>query len=332
MEACRYLKRQTCQDFEVCISDDCSTDGRAEELQQLLRQLQIAFVYRRQPQNSRYDANLRGAIALASGEYCLLMGNDDCLAEDTTLESLHTSLQNHPKTGVAITNFKDFTSGKITRRIVRTGSAGAGPALAVRMFRNFSFVSGILLRTDRAQAHATDRWDGSEMYQMYLGSRIIAEGHELLELEMVAVRKDLTLAGETVVTYVNQPPLDPCPIIERKTPLLQLTALVSDAIRPFAGNRLAEYEVLILLQFLAFTYPFCILQDRRVQSWNYAAGSCLGMRPKNLLSQMHLRPWQRWFLGSVFFTMTSASLLTPLYLFDVFRPKLFAFSKSILRR
>ena len=97
------LKRQTRQDFEVCISDDCSTDGRAGELQQLLRQLQIAFVYRRQPKNSRYGANLRGAIALASGEYCLLMGNDNCLAEETTLESLRTSLRNHPKTGVAIT-------------------------------------------------------------------------------------------------------------------------------------------------------------------------------------------------------------------------------------
>src|ERR1700680_3731619 len=172
MEACRSLKRQTCQDFEVCISDDCSTDGRAEELQEFLRELQIPFVYRRQPVNCRYDANLRGAIALASGEYCLLMGNDDCLAEDITLESLRAALLAHPRTGVAITNFKDFVSGRITRRVVRTGSAGAGPEVAVRAFRNFSFVSGILLRREPSQALATDRWDGVDMYQMYIGCRL----------------------------------------------------------------------------------------------------------------------------------------------------------------
>jgi glycosyltransferase involved in cell wall biosynthesis len=332
MEACRHLKRQTCQDFEVCISDDCSTDGRAEELQQLLRQLQIAFVYRRQPQNSRYDANLRGAIALASGEYCLLMGNDDCLAEDTTLESLHTSLQNHPKTGVAITNFKDFTSGKITRRIVRTGSAGAGPALAVRVFRNFSFVSGILLRRDRAQAHATDRWDGSEMYQMCLGSRIIAEGYELLELDTVAVRKDIAIPGESVDSVLRQPRISPCPIIERKQKLAQVGRAVYDSIQPYVGKWQSWYGVQIFAQILVFTYPFWIFEFRRAQSWKYAVGVCLGMRPKNLLERVSFPFSCVWLVRGVYAIATFSGLFTPLFIFDTLRPKLFAVSKSILGR
>jgi len=332
MEACRCLKLQTCQDFEICISDDCSTDGRSEELQQLLRESQIPFSYRRQEKNRRYDGNLRTAIGLASGEYCLLMGNDDCLAEDTTLESLRAILRSHPQTGVAITNFKDFASGRITRRIVRTSNLGGGPRVAVRSFRNVSFVSGVFFRRDRAQAHATDRWDGSEMYQMYIASRIIAEGYDLLELDTVAVRKDMAIPGESVDTYANRPRLDPCPIVERKTTLLQLGALVSDAIRPYAGKLLAWYEVQILLQVLLFTYPFCVLEARRAQSWKYAVGSCLGMRPKNLFSQMHFRPLQRWFLRGVFFAVTCAALVVPISFFDACQPKLFAISKSILRR
>jgi hypothetical protein len=332
IEACRHLKAQTCQDFEICIADDCSTDGRGEELQQHLRESQISFVYRRQEKNRRYDGNLRTAIGLASGEYCLLMGNDDCLAEETTLESLRAILRNHPQTGVAITNFKDFASGQITRRIVRTENLGSGPRVAIRSFRNVSFVSGVIFRRDRAQAHATDRWDGSEMYQMYIASRIIAEGYELLELDMVVVRKDMKIAGESVDSYENRPRLDPCPIVERKTTLLQLGALVSDAVRPHAGKQLARHEVQILLQVLFFTYPFCILQARRVQSWKYAAGNCLGMRPKNLFSQMHFSPFHRWFLGGVFFTVSCAALLMPISFFDACQPKLFAISKSILRR
>ena len=332
MEACRYLKRQTFQDFEVCISDDCSTDGRAEELQQLLRELKIPFVYRRQGENRRYDSNLRSAIALASGEYCLLMGNDDCLAEDTTLESLRAILGNLPQVGVVITNFKNFVSGQITRRIVRTGNAGSGPAVAVRSFRNFSFVSGTLLRRDRAQAWTTDRWDGIEMYQMYVGSRIIAEGYELLELNMVAVRKDIAIPGESIDSYVTRPRLDPCPIVERETSLAQVGALVSDAIRPYAGKQLAWYDLQILLQVLLFTYPFCVLVERRVQSWKYAAGKCLGTRPRNLFSRMSVPPIHRWFLRGVFFVVTCVALLMPISLFDAFQPKLFAISKSILRR
>jgi hypothetical protein len=332
IEACRHLKQQTCQDFEVCISDDCSTDGRSEELQQFLRESQIPFVYQRQETNRRYDGNLRNAIGLASGEYCLLMGNDDCLAEDTTLDSLRTILRNHPQTGVAITNFKDFTSGRITRRIVRTGNLGSGPRVAVRGFRNVSFVSGVFFRRDRAQAHATDRWDGSEMYQMYIASRIIAEGYDLLELDTVAVRKDMAIPGETVDSYANQPRLDPCPIVERKTTLLQLGALVSDAIQPYAGKQLGWYKVQILLQILFFTYPFCVLEARRVQSWKYAVGDCLGMRPKNLFSKMHFPPLHRWFLGGVFFAVTCIALCIPISFFDACRPKLFAISKSFLRR
>src|ERR1700722_12253815 len=88
IEACRQLKLQTCQDFEICISDDCSTDGRGEELQQFLRESQLSFVYRKQEKNRRYDGNLRAAIGLASGEYCILMGNEDCLGGDTALEVL----------------------------------------------------------------------------------------------------------------------------------------------------------------------------------------------------------------------------------------------------
>jgi hypothetical protein len=332
IEACRHLKLQTCQDFEICISDDCSTDGRDEELQQFLRESQISFVYCRQEKNRRYDGNLRAAIGLASGEYCILMGNDDCLAEDTTLESLRAMLTKHPQTGVAITNFKAFSSGQITRRIVRTGNLGSGPQVAVRSFRNVSFVSGVIFRRDRAQANATDRWDGSEMYQMYMASRIIAEGYELLELDMVAVRKDMTIPGESVDSYENRPRLSPCPIVERKTTLLQLGALVSDAVRPYAGKQLVWYDVQILLQVLFFTYPFCILNARRVQSWKFAAGNCLGMRPKNLFSQMEFPLLQRWFLGGIFFAVSCAALLMPISFFDACQPKLFAISKSILRR
>src|SRR6187551_2787372 len=77
--ACRSIAEQEFRDFELCISDDRSTDGRAGELIEYLRGSGIPFVWELQDRNRRYDGNLRGALALARGEYCFLLGNDDAL-------------------------------------------------------------------------------------------------------------------------------------------------------------------------------------------------------------------------------------------------------------
>jgi glycosyltransferase involved in cell wall biosynthesis len=332
IEACRVLCTQSFRDFELCISDDCSTDGRAEELQSFLRESGLRFVYRRQKTNLRYDGNLRGALELASGQYCLLMGNDDCLASPETLARLHELLSLHPSAGVAMGNFADYDGGKIWRRVFQTGVAGSGPEIAISRFRNFSFVSGVILRRDRAQAHSTAKWDGSEMYQMYIGCRILAEGYDLLEIEDVIVRRDIAVRGETIDSYARRPRLRPCPIVERNIPLGQMGRLVYDAVQPQPGSARGLGGVKVFLQILLFTYPFWILEYRRVQSWKYAVGICLGMRPRNLLRQLKFPVLEAAFLRTVYFLVTCAGLFTPLALFDVFQPKLHAFAKSLFQR
>jgi glycosyltransferase involved in cell wall biosynthesis len=324
IEACRVLCAQTFRDFELCISDDCSTDGRAEELQAFLRVSGLRFIYRRQSSNLRYDGNLRGAIALASGHYCLLMGNDDCLASPATLQQLHDLLAEHAAAGVAMGNFADYVGGKIWRRVFQTGVAGSGPAIAVSCFRNFSFVSGVILRRDRAQAWSTTQWDGSEMYQMYLGCRILAEGYDLVEIADVIVRRDIAVPGEIIDSYARRPRLRPCPVIERNIPLGQMGRLVCDAVQARSGGK-------VFLQILLFTYPFWILEYRRVQSWKYALGICLGMRPRNLWRQVKFPMFESAFLRAVYVLVTCAGLCAPLALFDVFQPKLHAFAKLFQR-
>jgi hypothetical protein len=327
-EACKVLQSQSCEDFELCISDDCSPDGRGEELQEFLRQLKLPFVYRRQERNLRYDANLRNAIALASGQYCLLMGNDDCLAGETVLQNLRDILSRQNHTGVMITNYAEYDGSRVFRRATRSGIAGSGLQVAISRFRDFSFVSGLILRRDRAQAHSTTQWDGSEMYQMYLACRILAEGYELLELEDVIVRKNIAIPGEVVDSYATKPHSHPCPIRGHEIPLIDMGRLVYDALQPKAGRQ----TVLIFLQILVFTYPFWIFEYRCVQSWPYAAGICLGMRPRNLLRQVKLSFIYKALLRSVYLLVTAAGLLFPTAVFRRYQQQLHAFAKSFLRR
>jgi glycosyltransferase involved in cell wall biosynthesis len=333
LKVCDSLAEQTFRDFEVCISDDCSTDGRKQELLDHLERLGIRSRYLWQETNLRYDGNLRAAIGLATGKYCLLLGNDDALATPGTLARLHRAIEEAGEVGVVITNFEDYETGRNTNRIKETGLVGSGPAVAAASFRNFAFVSGVVIDRQRAQHHATTRWDGSEMYQMYIGCRIIAEGGPLLGLDWSAVRKDVRVEGVEVDSYAQRPRLRPCPIQERKLTLVELGRLVVDAIAPYLPERdLGRVAERVLFQIFVFTYPFWLLEYRRVQSWRYALGIALGMRPRNTLEGVPVAGARRVRLGAVFGLTSLIALATPARVFDALQPVLYRVAKSYRAR
>jgi hypothetical protein len=278
VESLRSLETQSFRDFEVCIADDCSDDGGAPRLLAALQGSHFDFCYRRGDRNRRYDANLRAAIGLARGDLALLLGNDDCLANPSSLEWLAREVAPIEGLGVAHTNYADYATGAVARRVLRD-EVIAGPVAAARHFRDFSFVSGILLRTESARSLATERWDGSEMYQMYLCCRMVSAGGRMARFERVLVRKDIQLPGQSVDSYRLRPRERPPLFLPISLPLLQVPALVFDAIRPNAGEAAAALAWHVARQVQLFTFPFWLVEYRKVQSFRYALGLWLGMRP-----------------------------------------------------
>jgi hypothetical protein len=265
---------------------------------------------------------------MASGQYCLLMGNDDCLASPNSLAQLHAAVTSHPNTGVVVSNFKGYTDGKIYRRMRRTGAVGTGPKVAIEMFRNLSFVSGIVLKADRSKAHSTTQWDGSEMYQMFLGCRIVAEGYELVETEEVAVRMGIGIEGETVDSYATRPREGRYSMQERKIPLVQLGKVVCGAIAPYCPSWVSRASRQVFQQILMFTYPFWLIEYRRVQSWGFAAGVARGMRPANLLPERGVSTIDRFWIGSCYALMTLLGLSVPVKMFAALRQQFYSIAKS----
>jgi hypothetical protein len=330
IEACKSLQDQTFAQFEVCISDDCSTDGRQDELISFLQSSGLSFSYTRHRSNLRYDANLRSAIHQARGQFAFLLGNDDCLASPTVLEELHRQLQVHDRTCVVISNYEDFKAGRRFARVGYTGMFGSGPRVAVSAFRNFSFLSGIALRTDKAHEHASSRWDGSEMYQMFLGSRIIAAGGALLCVDAVTVRKDIHIQGETVDSYATRPRITSWAIAEQRLPLVQVGRLVVDATEPYEPGLVHCRSIeTVFRQLYLFTFPFWIVEYRRVQSWPYAIGVCLGLRPRNSLGDIALPRAARLRLSLLFWTASLAALLIPARVFAALHWTLYRAAKAL---
>jgi glycosyltransferase involved in cell wall biosynthesis len=308
---CRSLEDQTFRDFEVCISDDCSTDGRAREITAFLEASTLSFAYRRAERNRRYDGNLRAALDLAMGRYCFLLGNDDAMKGRETLHGLHAAMERLPPVAVALTNSEEFDTGQVTRRVSRTSVVGSGARLAAARFRQFSFVSGVVLDRAAAAAQATDRWDGSEMYQMFIGCRLIAAGGALADIDLVTVRKNVRVPGEGVESYATKAHQVGPGLPAQAIPLTDTARLVVDAIAPCQTSARRRAILSVVLQYYGVLLPFWLLEYRRVQSWRFAAGVCRAMRPSATLDRARVPPPARLAAWLVYASASAFGLLAP---------------------
>jgi len=328
--ACDSFASQKFNNFEVCISDDCSTDGKEDDLLSCLKRLKVCFVYSRTESNIRYDANLRNAISLSKGKYVLLMGNDDALSDPDSLQAIYDELVRFEPVAAAITNYRDLTSGKIYRRMTTTGVLGYGPGVAVSNFRNYSFLGGVIFRADAARKCATEALDGSEMYQMFLGTRLVAAGGRLLAIDRVCIDKDVRVPGQVVDSYRTRPRLLSCPIVERPLPMVRLLEVVAAGLDSYHEGVDRQANLFrVVRQLYRFTYPFWIVEYRRVQSWRYALGVFLALRPTRIAKGLSLSNCVTLRLWVNYIYVGLAALTVPISAFDVLRPHFYSLAKRI---
>lgn len=329
IEALRCLEVQTFKSFEVCISEDNSTDGRQMEVVSYLQGSSLYYTYQPTGKSLRYDANTRRAMSLAVGRYCLLMGNDDCMRDKNTLFDLKNMIREAEFPGVLIGNFQDWQTGEVTRRIRATRTLPGSSWTAITNYRNMAFVSGLVVDRIAAQEIATEKWDGSEMYQMYILCRVIASGRSLLLTQDSLVRKDIRLPGEHADNYTLVEKIARCPIKVRKKPYCEIGRLISDSVQPYQKQESIFFErEIIFRQLYLFTYPFWIIEYRRIQSWKYSLGLCLGMSPHIVVGKVSLGWWRRARIYGLWIIVCFAGLFTPLAIFTGLREKLYSLSRS----
>ena len=311
------LLEQRSDDFEVLISDDASPDDASETIPLVLRDSGISFRYFRQSTNLGYDRNLRFCLDNAAGEYVLILGNDDALVGPQTVDEIVQALD-HVDCAVAFTNFVDyFDETAITKRALETGVLGSGPDVAVRFFRSFSFVAGLIFRQDVAEAHSTARWDGSIYYQVYLACRIVAAGHDLAALDVLAVRKDVRIEGAKAPNYASRARLAPPSFEARHLGLDSFIRVTIDAIEPHLGaSRRNKAVRRIFLQMYLITYPYWLFEYRRVGRWSHSFGVFRSALPYRLAKESGLSGLDLLSVNSAYWLATAAGLVIPRSLFS----------------
>lgn len=141
--------------------------------------------------NLGYDGNLRNLLEVAEGEYCLFMGNDDLMAEGA-LRNIAAAVSRHPDVGVVLRSYASFEDDpqhpvQIFRYFAEERFFPAGERSIVTAFRRSVVISGMTLQRRLANELATEHFDGSLLYQLYLVARMLRRSNAVYLPEIISL-------------------------------------------------------------------------------------------------------------------------------------------------
>lgn len=310
------MAEQTYQNIEVTISDDASTDNTEEEIGLLVKTYKYPIIYYRQPLNVGYDANLRKSLELATGDYCMVMGNDDTLQGADGIERLVEFLKNSNRPEIGFCNYSEYHSPDIP--IVRASSSrvvGAGVEIALRYYRSFSFVGGIILRKDTFDAVNTNKVDGSVYVQMYFAARIIANEGRMFMYEPCLVLKDICLNGSMANSYRDKLMKNWIDLKPIDGGLKQVVRAVLEGFKD-AGVNIKQVSYKVIKNIYQFTYPFWLLDYRSNGSFVGAVGMMQGLKPSGIPQLQNLSLLEKVKLSILYYISTVIGFLLPVFIFN----------------
>lgn len=177
--------------FEVVINEDGSPErpliGEVVERYAALYPGRIRYF--ENERNLGYDANLRSLIERARGTYCLFMGNDDLMCPGA-LKTISDTISRYPKIGVFLRSFAAFDGApdnvvQVFKYFDREIFFPAGAGTIATFYKRSVVIPGVTLHREAALQFATDRFDGTLLYQIYLVANILVEWNGVFSPEIV---------------------------------------------------------------------------------------------------------------------------------------------------
>jgi len=187
---------QDFDNFEIVICEDKSPqrDEIAEVVSRYANIRPGIIHYFENSENLGYDGNLRNLIEKSRGEYCLFMGNDDLMCEGALRKIAH-AVDRHPNIGVLLRSYAAFDESP--SNIVQTFRYfdqelffPAGAKTISTMYRRSVVISGMVIHRDAALRHATNKFDGTLLYQLYLVANILVDMNAVYLPDVIALYRN----------------------------------------------------------------------------------------------------------------------------------------------
>jgi abequosyltransferase len=189
---------QNFENFDVLICEDGSPERAA--IAGVVQGFQLRYPrriqYEQNTANLGYDGNIRRLVERASGQYCVFMGNDDLMCVGA-LEAIAASIQRQPDCGVVVRSYATFDVNpkqfkEVYRYFPDEHVLPAGAQAIFTAYRRSVVIPGMVINRDAALAVATDRFDGTLLYQLYLVGMILAKRSVVFVPQIIAMRRDGT--------------------------------------------------------------------------------------------------------------------------------------------
>ncbi len=323
----KQIEEQEYPDIEVIISDDRSEDNTVEVIEALQKHYKYPLVFSRNEINLGYDRNYRKCMELASGDYCLVIGNDDTIYEADSIRFLADFLMKNDYPELGFSNFvEDNNRGIVVKRAMETEVLGSGKYVALKNYSCFSFVGGLIYKKSTFEKYNTSKHDGSIYAQMYLGCLMVADGCRLFSIKKPLVLKDLQMEGKPRSSYKDN--------IARKWSNYKvvdggLPSVINVLISAFRDAGVLDQAILrkIFVRIYSITLPHWILDYKSNAALPEAFGIIAGLNPFrnrnfNLLNWMNRMSV---LLRYAFFSI--GALVVPSVFFKKYKNQLYQFFK-----
>lgn len=141
--AVKSVLSQTCEDFELLILDDASTDNTHEVVQPFLADPRVRLVSH--PQNIGITTNRNYGLSIAKGAYIAMLDSDDLWFDENKLERQLEILESHPDIGIVGTYAKRIDDKE--EIVGDISSHAADKSIRNNMMRQNQFIqSSVMIR------------------------------------------------------------------------------------------------------------------------------------------------------------------------------------------
>jgi glycosyltransferase involved in cell wall biosynthesis len=328
LKSLELIQSQTYSNIEVVISDDASTDNTVEEISRLAENYKYPIVFSRNEMNEGYDRNYRKCIELASGDYCIVIGNDDSIAGNNGVEFLANFLKENNYPDIGFCNIvEERTGNTFIERAVQTSVLGTGPDIAIKHYSCFSFVGGLIYKRSIFIQFNTDKFDGSIYCQMYLGVLIIASGAILFSIKKPLVLKDLKLDGRIQNSY-----RDTIAKTWKEFHLVDggLHSVINVLINALIDSHgfTQKRALYIFKRIYGITFPHWILDYKENGAFPEAVGLIFGLKPSKCRNFTKLNLFNRCIVYSLYISASMIGVFTPVAVFRKTKFKLYKYFKK----
>jgi len=327
LRSLKIIEMQTYENIEIAISDDCSADDTEARILELIPNYKYPIVFNKNEKNEGYDRNYRKCIEIATGDYALVIGNDDTIYGDKSIAFLVGFLKENNYPDIGFCNLiEERTNNTLVERAFTTTVLGSGPSVAAKYYSCFSFVGGLIYKRSTFLKFNSDKYDSSIYTQIYLGVLMIASGSKLFSIKEPLVLKDLLLDGKFRNSYRDR--------IARKWKNFKVVDGGLPSVMNVLINGLADAGALnqkrivyIFERIYSVTYPHWILDYKENGAVPEAVGLIVGMNPARNKNFELLRWYNRFYIYILFIVCSFAGLITPVFVFKKLKSSLYKYFK-----